>query len=539
MTDEEKPREDLILELRQLRQQLGASRRVTEEAAAERERTGSYIDSILNQSPNVIFVKDLNLTYVVINDRFLATTGCSREEVLGADDFKIFTEEEARVFKETDERVLKTGTTETLESTYLNPDGTMLDYIYAKFVVRDHAGEALGIGCIATDITDRKRAEEGLCEAQKRLLRSQKMEALGTLAGGIAHDFNNILTVIQANSELIGMNIPEGSDDIDSVQDILKATQRATSLIRRILTFSHVNVAGLKRVDPRVVVEEALHMVRAVLPANVEIRREIEHGDGHIMADESQIHEIVLNLCTNAYHAMQESGGVLEVRLDESDGGRVEGGKLARRLTLTVRDTGCGIAAENLEKIFDPFFSTKEVSEGTGLGLAVVHGIVRSHGGTIEVESELEAGTLFRLSFPLVERVLELPTSVEAPVSEGQGHLLVVEDEDAIRRSYQKFFEGWGYEVVACANGLEALTLFEQDPDRFDVVLSDQAMPGMTGKQLSQILLTIRPNLPIILLTGYSDTMSADEALAMGIRQFLMKPVSLRKLQQAISDVLR
>ncbi len=373
-----------------------------------------------------------------------------------------------------------------------------------------------------------------------QLRQAQKMEALGTLAGGIAHDFNNILAAILGNVELCLMDTLEENQE-RHLHNIAAAGTRAATLVRQILTFSRMEAVRFEAVQLSSVVHEALNIARATIPANIAIRQALQEDCAPIMADATQIHQIVLNLCANASHAMEETGGIVAVTVYEVPDCPPEVPVSARScMVLSVTDNGDGIAPENLEKIFDPFFTTQEVGKGTGLGLAVVHGIVHSHNGAITVDSVRGTGTTFTLFFPTVDKT-DIPVARHAKeVSRrGTGHILIVEDERALADLYRDFLQKAGYTVTVCKHGLEALTHFTQHPDHFDVVFTDQAMPYMTGKQLSQELLKIRPDLPVILATGYSEVMTKDEAYALGIRHYMMKPLRLGKLQEIIAACLK
>lgn len=399
-------------------------------------------------------------------------------------------------------------------------------------------GEFLGYIGSCLDIHEQK-------ELKHQLNQSQRMEALGTLAGGVAHEFNNILAAILGNTEMCIMELAEDSKEMQYLIPISNGVKHAANLVKQILTFSRMETTSLKPVNISIVVEDALQMVRSTLPANVEIRQNIQKDSFNVMADTTQIHQILLNLCINAYQAMEETGGVLKVSLkrivcdvcphtychDKSKLGCLE---------LTVTDNGYGISSKDLNKIFDPFFTTKEVGKGTGLGLAMVHGIIEKHHGQITVGSEIGKGSTFKIFFPAVkEEEIPLELIKDDFVRKGEGHILIVEDEPSLVRMYQTFLEKLGYGVTICGNGYDALQFFKENPSRYDLVFTDQAMPNMTGKQLSQELLKIQPGVPIILYTGHSDAISEEEAIAIGIRKYFMKPVELKTLSQTIEECLK
>lgn len=369
---------------------------------------------------------------------------------------------------------------------------------------------------------------------EQQLFQSQKMEALGTLAGGIAHDFNNILGAILGNTEIYMMGLPEEKKSDHYLNNIIESTERASLLVKQILTFSRMDPPSFKPMNLATVIREAIKMVRSTIPSKIKIKESIQEHAPVALADTTQIHQIVVNLCTNAYHAMEKEGGTIDILFHEA----VQDNEPC--LVLTVQDTGIGISAKNQERIFDPFFTTKEVGKGTGLGLAVVHGIVESHKGKIIVKSKPNEGTTFHITFPIA-KIQEPPviSKTEFSNSTHNGHILFVEDDLKLFELHQEFLKKLGYRVTACTEGAEALRLFEANADQFDLIFTDQDMPNMTGQQLSQAILGIRPTLPIVLTTGYSSLFSEEEAHAMGIRKYLMKPLKLSSLREALDDCLK
>ncbi|MEJ1960164.1 MAG: PAS domain S-box protein [Gammaproteobacteria bacterium] len=393
-----------------------------------------------------------------------------------------------------------------------------------------------------TDIDDRKRFEE----AQ---LRSQKLESLGTLAGGIAHDFNNMLLVIQGNAQLAQEMLAEESPAQEHLVEISHASERASDLVRRILSFSRPQKTRHKVIRLGPVVDEALRFARAALPAMVEIRANVAADVPAVAADATQIHQIVLNLATNASHAIGEHGGLIEIDLAsiaieaEAIACALEGApKLlpGNYAHLTVRDNGAGMSAEVVERIFDPFFTTKPPGQGTGLGLSIVHGIMRSCGGTVTVKSGLGQGTTFHLFFPAAEEASTgSATGSHQSLARGLGQrVLFIDDEDAVVRLGTLNLTRLGYRVTGCTDPATALKEFLRDPDGIDVVVSDLSMPGMSGFDCAREMLAIRPDLPIVLTSGY--VRPEDEALAreIGIRAVCSKPAALSQLGATLAEVL-
>jgi CheY-like chemotaxis protein len=371
------------------------------------------------------------------------------------------------------------------------------------------------------------------------------MEAIGTLAGGIAHDFNNILSAIMGYTELAVLGVPEKLPAKQNLQEVLKASHRAKDLVRQILTFSRQGEQERKPVLIFPIVKETLKLLRASLPSTIEIRQKIDSETGVIEANLTQIHQVVMNLCTNAAHAMRENGGVLEVSLvnvemDIDTTAQHPDIHPGPYLRLTVSDTGIGIAPDLVERIFDPYFTTKKVGEGTGLGLAVVHGIVKSHGGIIKVYSELGKGSTFHVYFPLIDGFQEITETQKVELLPMGDHerVLFVDDEQALVELGEKMLEHLGYEVTVRTSSIEALELFRNQPDRFDLIITDFTMPNMTGDKLAQEVMRLRPGLPVILCTGFSERISEMKAKALGIQEFVMKPFDLNDLARTIRRAL-
>ncbi len=413
-----------------------------------------------------------------------------------------------------------------------------------------NAAERVGnqiAGAIANSqlFSDRERVEKERMGLEEQLRQAQKMEAIGTLAGGIAHDFNNILAGILGYAELASLDIPEGSEAKINLQQSIKSTYRARDLVQQILAFSRQSKQERKPLDIRPIIKEALKLLRASLPSTIEIRQNIEADWGAIEADPTQIHQVLMNLCTNAAHAMSEDGGVLEVSLTKFDmdagtsgvNSEIEPGPY---LKLRVSDTGSGMPPEILSRIFDPYFTTKETGKGTGLGLAVVHGIVKSHRGAITVSSEPGKGTTFDIYFPRGD-IIQAPSELERieplPLG-GRERVLFVDDEKAIVDIGQKLLERLGYEVVGRTSSVEALELFRAKPESFDLVITDMTMPNMTGDKLARELMGIRPDIPVILCTGFSERITEEKAKLLGIREFVMKPLVMKDLAKSMRRAL-
>jgi signal transduction histidine kinase/BarA-like signal transduction histidine kinase len=418
------------------------------------------------------------------------------------------------------------------------------DYGVDIEVMRAGASDYLVKGQISPDLLERSiRYAVERRRLEHQLRQSQKMEAIGTLAGGIAHDFNNVLAAIIGFSEMAAEWIPADSKAQHSLKRILEAGIRGRNLIKQILTFSRQSEQRKEPLQLSLVVEETLRFLRASLPSTIDISFNVASQPGLVLADVGQIQQVVLNLCTNAAHAMKEKGGAIAI--DLSDFGFFTPGEAPHSLLepgsylkLSVSDTGDGIAGDIIDRIFDPFFTTKKPGEGTGLGLSVVLGIVESHGGAITVRSEPGKGSVFAVYLPrVVEARAEAPDgNEEAPT--GTERILFIDDEEAIAEMGEALLAGLGYEVITKTGSNDALELLKADPHRFDLVITDQTMPEMTGLELAKEILAIKADMPVIMCTGFSYLVDADKARAAGIKAFAMKPLTKREIAKTIRKVL-
>jgi len=396
---------------------------------------------------------------------------------------------------------------------------------------------------IVRDITERKQAEEERKQLLTQLVQAQKMEAIGTLAGGIAHDFNNILGAILGYTEIAIDSIAPDSMAINYLDKVMEASRRAAGLVKQILAFSRQAATERVALQPAQLVREVIKLLRPSLPSTITIRAQIDSATKTILADPTQLHQILMNLSTNAYHAMEQTGGTLEITLKDCELSPQDlrqhlGVQPGGFVQLSIGDSGQGIAPEIRDKIFEPYFTTKEVGKGTGMGLAIVHGIVTGYGGFITCESAPGGGTVFHVFFPSIEEEAGLLVEpVEAMLS-GGARILLVDDEEILVELGTTMLEHLGCEVTARTSSLEALDLFQHQPDRFDAVITDQTMPGMTGMELARRMLDIRPELPIILCTGYSSLVTEEQAKTNGIQGFALKPLTKREIARHLSAVL-
>jgi signal transduction histidine kinase/ActR/RegA family two-component response regulator len=406
------------------------------------------------------------------------------------------------------------------------------------------AGDHVIYTVFVRDISDRKRAAEEREGLEAQLRHAQKMETIGTLAGGIAHDFNNILTPIIGHVELALADTGAAgvSADLDQVR---RAALRAKDLVKQILLFSRRGEKAFSPVELGPVVKEALKLLRSSLPATIEIRSSVAADVMPVVGDPTQLHQVLMNLCTNAYHAMRERGGLLDVRLEMARLDprasvaipQIEGDRAVR---LAVRDTGHGMDAATLERLFEPFFTTKPVGEGTGLGMSIVHGIITDHGGTITVASQPGAGTTFEIYLPPAQAQPGSGVAVAAgPDARGEGRILVVDDDAVIARLVARVLQRQGYEVVPTTSPTEVGGMLANAERPFDLVITDQTMPGMTGLQLAQQIARWRPGFPVILMSGYSEFGDRRDPGELGLRDLLTKPVEMDVLTTAVGRVLR
>ena len=411
-------------------------------------------------------------------------------------------------------------------------DGDEIVFDITASPVKDQHGNVSGIIGIAQNITEQYRLE-------RQLRHTQKMEAIGTLAGGVAHDFNNVLTPIMGYTEIIRLKMKQDGFTDQSVFDylgeILKAAKRAKSLVEQVLTFSRSieKKEVLQYLHP--IIKEVMKLMRATLPSTVVIEEKIDEHCGRVFIDPVQIHQVLINLCTNASHAMAGQHGTMKVKLCLAP----PSGDGKEWLELSVADTGAGIEEELLDRIFEPYFTTKEKTSGTGMGLAMVHGIVSRQGGFIKVESELGKGSNFRVFLPLAQK----ETAIEQIVSlgelqRGSGKILLVDDEEQVVQVTGEILQNLGYTVVGKTSPQKAVDMFSLDVQQFDMLITDLTMSELTGLELSRKVKALRPDIPIILITGYSDQVSKDAAIAAGIAEYCMKPISMRELATIVGRFL-
>ncbi|MCP4214072.1 MAG: PAS domain S-box protein, partial [bacterium] len=512
----------------------------------ERKQTEDNLRSLtamIEQSTDSIIQTDTDFRIIYINDAACKLFGWTFEEIKGKSPVVFYAPaDHAKQDKENRPIQKNTVALSPGESIYRKKDGSLFCGQFKVSPLTDQNGNIYGYMGIIQDISQRKKSQEDRVQLEEQLLHAQKMEAVGNLAGGIAHDFNNILGVIMGYTQLTVDNISDVPRAQYNLEKIMIAADRAKEVVKQVLTFSRKEEKDLRPLYIANVLQETLSLLRASLPATIEIRREIRKGLKPVMANFTQIHQVVMNICTNAAHAMKENGGVLAIDLKEAilDDRTVAGKELepGKYQQLTFSDTGNGMLPVVMRRIFEPYYTTKKKGEGTGLGLAVVHGIVKSHGGDISVESEPGKGTVFHLFLPETED--EWVTKKKSPgtIPGGNERILLVDDEILLVDMESHMLSRLGYRVAAHTGSHEALEDFRNHPHQFDLVITDQTMPNMTGLQLSSQLKRIRSDIPIILCTGFSEVINEKNFKTRGIDGFIMKPILKKKLAQLIRSLL-
>ncbi|MBC8395013.1 MAG: PAS domain S-box protein [Deltaproteobacteria bacterium] len=516
----------------------GAFVDITDRKQAEEEfrRSEEKYLTLLENIEEGYYEVDLAGNFTFLNDAMCRILGESRDGLIGTNNKMVMTPETAKAVYTYFNAVYNTGKpAKNLEWETLKPDGSKRYIEGSAALMKNSEGQPIGFRGVIRDVTERKRMEDDLRQ-------SQKMESIGTLAGGIAHDFNNILGAIIGNAELASLDVPAGNAVKDNLKEILTASMRAKNMVRHILSFARKTSVERKPIQVSTVIKDSLKLMRASIPATIEIRKNILCESEMILADSTEINQVLMNLCTNAVHAMSDGGDVLEVSLKNAElrmKNEELGLEAGRYVKLTVKDTGSGIDPEIMDRIFDPYFTTKDIGKGTGMGLAMVYGIVKKHEGSIKVQSELGKGTVFEVLFPLIEESAEPEVKNEPEVlPTGSERILVVDDEESLVNMMELMLERLGYQVVTKTNPKEALALFKLDQDQFDLVITDMAMPQMAGDRLAQELMESRKDIPILLYTGHSARMDEVRAKELGIKAYALKPLPMRDLAATVRHVL-
>ena len=514
-----------------LREQIAERERAEEALMESQERFMNLIENAVMG----IYQVTKEGKFIMINQRMVDMFGFpSQKEFLATieniKELYFHPEERPKILREINEK----GFIEGKEVEFKRKDGESIwNKLYTR-VTENKEGIILYEG-LMEDITERKVLEE-------QLRQSHKMEAIGTLAGGIAHDFNNILGIILGNTELAMDDVPEWNPARLNLKEVRTASLRAKDVVRQLLSFARKTELEKKPINITPIVKESLKLLRSSIPTSIEIRQDIPEDIDTILADPTQINQVLINLCTNAAHAMP-NGGVLEIKLENVKLGEAATSNSpdlnpGRYLNLTVSDTGYGINPKDIDRIFDPYFTTKEVGRGTGMGLAVIHGIIKGHGASVSVQSQPGKGTTFSIFFPVVEADAIVETETVNRLSTGSEKILFVDDEESMIKMGQQILGRLGYKPEIRANPVEALELFRSDPDLFDLVITDMTMPQMSGDKLAKEILNIRPDMPVILCTGFSEKVNEESAKEMGISAFVLKPIVMRDIAHTIRMVL-
>lgn len=514
----------------------GVSRDITERKQAEEAliESESKFRNLFDLSPQAIALTELKTGRLVdINNKFCELTKYSKEEILGLSTTEVgfYPEADRSTFLK---EFQASGEVNAMKMEFKAKDNSVLHALMFARII-----QISGVSFIMTifhDVTEQK-----LLEAQ--LQQAQKMEAIGRLAGGIAHDFNNILGIIIGNTELALDDVPKWNSAHSNLEEIKTASLRAKDIVRSLLSFSRKTDQELKPIKIVPITKNALKFLRSTIPTTIDIRQNILATDETILADPTQINQLLMNLCINACHAMEQKGGVIEISmesiiLDEESVKSYPELNEGHYFKITVSDTGPGLDPEIIDQIFDPYFTTKEVGKGSGLGLALVHGIVKNHNGAISVTSEAGKGSTFTVFFPLAEKIPEIETNKTEELPLGNETILFVDDEKSIVNMSRRMLELLGYKVEATTSPIEALALFRSKPDQYDLIITDMTMPQMTGNNLIKKILTIRPDMPTILCTGFSEIIDEERVKEMGSCQYIEKPLDKRDFAVTIRQVL-
>jgi two-component system, cell cycle sensor histidine kinase and response regulator CckA len=502
----------------------------------ESKKAEAVYSSLINSSADAIVIYDRKGRTKFVSSAFTQLFGWSLDELKGKRIDYVPESEVEKTIVHINDTIQRGIPCQGFETKRFKKDGRLVDVSISASGFTDHQGKLAGMLVILRDISEQKRLE-----AQVR--HSQKMEAIGTLASGIAHDFNNILSIILGNSELALYGLPKSKPLYSFLEEIRIASLRAKDVVKQLLSFSRKSEENRYPINIVPIVIESLKLLRSSVSANIEFRKNITKNPFTILAEPTQIHQIMINLCTNAVHAMEKTGGYLDIILEKKeisleDRELYPDLKEGKYLKLSVSDNGHGIASGHIERIFEPYFTTKDIGKGSGMGLAVVHGIVKNHEGVIKVSSTLDQGSTFEIFFPAIEAQEKMRSNIQQKFPVGNETILVVDDDELILKMEKKILICLGYQVEAFTNPIIALEQFLIAPEKFDLVIADMAMPKMTGDNFIMELLKIKPDLPAILCTGYSEWIDENKAMEKGIKWLLIKPFDMHKMAVAVKEAL-
>jgi len=550
-------------------------RKLSEDALKEKTQTLdlalSQQHALMNNIPDMVWIKDVNLNYLLCNKAFASTVEANLSEIEGKSDYDYWQEDLAERLHSADEEVIACGQIREDEEEIECKNGKRLWVHIVKTPVHDEVtGEVIGTVGIARDISQQRLAAQNLEEAyvaledayaaletqlterktiEKQLVQAQKMDAIGTLTGGIAHDFNNILWMILGNSEMLMTELESNEFSLEIATDIHGAALRAKGLVQQLLDFSRKSESEKMIFEVSPLIKETLKMLRSSIPTSIALNTNFGPNCRQIYGDPNKFHQVIMNLCTNAYHAIGTTGAisisVQEKNISVEDTKESVFKKAGNFLLIEVMDTGCGMSAETIERIFEPFFTTKEVGVGTGLGLAMVHGIIEEMEGFISVYSELDQGTTFRIYIPIAQTETETHKTPEFPETEAKEeevskhqHVMVVDDEEMIRKMLKRTLEQMGLSVTTFGNGKSALQAFLDNPSIYNLIVTDQTMPEMVGTALAQHVREKSQEIPIILATGNSAVITEEELHLAAPIKILNKPIQISELKNRILEAL-
>ncbi len=511
----------------------------------------NYFDSIIQSINDSLLVIAADGTIKMANSSACKLLGYDLQDIKKLSIGQILLKEypEKKIQDKCIQTIIAQGAIKEIEENFVTKTGEKIPILFSGSIMRNAKDKTQEIICVATNISKLKIAQkeleksyQKLEQTQKHLTQSEKLASIGTLAGGIAHDFNNILAAIMGFSQLAIAQAEKGSSLQRDLNEVLKASNRAKDLIWQVLTFARQTEEEIHPIRIRTLIKEVLQFVRSTTPASVEIQHHLD-SKSVIMGNPTQLHQILMNLCTNAIQAMQNDTGILKIQLKDTiitpDSSISKSGlKLGKYIKASVSDTGPGIAPNIIDEIFDPYFTTKAVGEGTGLGLSVVHGIVEKHEGKITVESKLGRGSVFTIYLPIYQKDEVCKDTKVNETYTGEERILFVDDENTLTKMSKRALESLGYFVTTRTSSVEALELFRARPGDFDLVITDMTMPKMTGDKLAAKLMEIRKDIPVILCTGFSRSISEEDALNMGIKAFVYKPIVNEALAKTIRTVL-
>ena len=499
-----------------------------------------YCD-LYDNAPDMYVSVDAKTARIINCNQTLATKlDYPKAEIIGRPIFDVYHPDSLSGAKKSFQKFTSTGRVDNEVLQLKRKDGSRLDVILNVSPVCDEQGNILYSRSAWRDITEYKQIEKERESLKEQLRQSQKLESIGNLAGGIAHDFNNILSSIIGFTELALNDVEKGTDIEDDLQEVRTAGNRAKDLVKQILTFARQSDESINSIQVGVLVEEVIKFIKSSIPASIRINENIK-SDSFIMGSPTQVHQIFMNLCTNASHAMEADGGILGINLEDvtiDKACSTIGLRPGEYIKIEVSDTGIGISPKNIKSVFEPYFTTKLLGEGTGMGLAVVHGIVENYGGRINVDSKLGDGTTFTVYLPITKKRPVQAELKRKDLPKGNENILFVDDEAVIAKMGERFLEQLGYFVTTKTSSIEALELFRSKSQKFDLVITDMTMPELTGDKLSIELMKIRPDIPVILCTGYSQIVSEKNAADIGIRSFAYKPIVQADLAKMVRKTI-